>query len=113
MVGVERRVSKQMIDSHVLSPVWKRSNNADRVAWLPAAPALLFRMRQVPNRRVHNARRANGSKRLIVNARFSIADRPPRSSQIDQRDRRTARVGSGAAKTPPFPATCASLIHYG
>jgi hypothetical protein len=42
---------------HVLSPVWKQSNNADCVASLSAAPALLFQMREAPNRRAQIAGR--------------------------------------------------------
>jgi hypothetical protein len=56
-----------------------------------------------------------GSNRLTVSARFSIAVRlfrPARLRPIDPRSG-VARVGSNAARTPPFPARCAFPIHCG
>jgi hypothetical protein len=60
-------------------------------------------------------RSPNGSKWLTVSARFSIAVRlfrPARLLPIDPRSG-VARVGSNAARTPPFPARCAFPIHCG
>ena len=56
-----------------------------------------------------------GSNRLTVSARFSIPVRlfrPARLRPIDPRSG-VARVGSNAARTPPFPARCAFPIHCG
>jgi hypothetical protein len=102
---------------------WKRSNNAQRVACLPAVPVFLFEVwgsSKPPSRSPAPVRNAlfeapNGLKRLTVSARFSIAVRlfrPARLRPIDPRSG-VARVGSNAARTPPFPARCAFPIHCG
>jgi hypothetical protein len=54
-----------------------------------------------------------GSNRLTVSARFSIPVRlfrPARLRPIDPRSG-VARVGSNAARTPPFPARCVFPMH--
>ena len=97
-------------------------NNAQRVACLLRCRSFCSECGEVPNRRADRLLRCG--TRFSKPQRFEVADsqcsfsiavrlfRPARLLPIDPRSG-VARVGSNAARTPPFPARCAFPIHCG
>jgi len=122
LATISRIASSRRRSRSCLLSGWKRSNNAPRVACLPAVPVFCSKCGEVPNRRADRLLRCG--TRFSKPQRFEVADsqcsfsiavrlfRPARLLPIDPRSG-VARVGSNAARTPPFPARCAFPMHCG